>query len=193
MADQSREPNGMEHDEVESGTSTRSRRGSDHPILALVPLPALNKLRRLAIASAREERLKEFCGRHPGLMVLAVIAITSCNAANAGYFLSIAQGLAGSNSGPVGKAIASGGLLIFLCGTYFCFSAFMAWIEMQVQEEASSATAMARFHARGAWLPLALFVVAPGLFNAWFSLSFFLGAAGLGMGAMLIYLLATGA
>lgn len=183
----------MEHDETESRTSTRSCPGSDHPILALVPLPALKKLRRLAVASAREARLKEFCGHHLGLMVLAVLAITGCNAANAGHFLSLAQGLAGSNWGPAGKAIAAGALLIFLCGTYFCFSAFMAWIELRAQGEASAGTDDARFHAWGTWIPLVLFVVVPGLFNAWFSLPFFLGAAGLAMGAILIYLLATGA
>jgi hypothetical protein len=151
-----------------------------NPLFALLPTDVLVKAKLLADEFRVEEELKDLAGRRILRLALVIIILALLNGTNAYTFGSIAAGFIGKGN-PTGLLATWGyALVIWLGGMLLMFLGLMAWLELSVRRRidplSDPRVKGAAFYRRSTWLPLIPISLIPAIFNAWFSLQFFMVA-----------------
>ena len=155
-------------------------RKNDNPLFAILPASLLAKAKSLADDFRIEEELKDLAGRSIFRLVFVIIFLAWLNGANAYTFGTTTIGIIGKGNPSLLLATWAYALVIWFGGMLFMFQGLMAWLELLIRRRidplSDTRAKGAAFYRRATWYPLIPISFLPALFNAWFSLSFFMVA-----------------
>ncbi len=156
-------------------------RPSPNPLFAMIPGSVLARAKALADQFRAEERLKEFIWRHVLAVTGALVLLIALNIANGFTFGSVGANVF-KDSPAIAGAFQIYGVVAAFGGLFFSVVGLMAWIAKlamtranPMNEERSRQVEPSRRWIWWLLMPLALL---PAVFNALFSASFVLVAAG---------------
>lgn len=143
----------------------------------MLPAKVLARARQLAEESRAEDQLKNLAGRRIWSLVAAIIVLLILNGANAFVFGKIASSYLQGTERWISVSAWICSLIVGLGGVIMMFNALVAWLEVVVFQQANPLVAVPkerlRFYRRSTWWPLVPLSLFPALFNAWFSVTFF--------------------
>jgi hypothetical protein len=153
---------------------------NDNPLFALLPASVLAKAKSLSNDLRIEDELKDLAGRSTIKLAIVITFLTGLNGANAYAFGTTTIGLIGKSNPSLLFATWAYALVIGFGGLIWMFEGLMAWLELLVRRRIDPLSAPrardAAFYRRSTWLPLIPISLLPALFNACFSLTFFMAS-----------------